>query len=90
MDGASDEDLDAFRQKFGAVNRTFSYLAGEANEGRLPQLPEAPWPPSEWVAEDSMREEAAEAEAEPATNGYAQPAEEVPDAQGASADADGG
>ncbi len=72
MDGSSDEDRATFGQKFASANRMLSYLAGEANEGRLPQSKNAPWPPHEWAIEDSMRAEATEAEAEPATNGYDQ------------------
>jgi hypothetical protein len=75
LDGASDEDRDTFGQRFATVNRTLPDLAGEANEGRLPQSPNAPWPPHEWVVEDAMRADAADEEAEPALNGYDQPSE---------------
>ena len=70
MDGSSPEDRVTFIQKFGPVHRTFSYVAGEAVEGRLPQSKNAPWPPHEWTIEENMRADAADAEAEPATNGY--------------------
>jgi hypothetical protein len=75
MDGSTDEDRATFGQKFAAANRALSYIAGEANGGRLPQSKNAPWPPHEWVVEDAMRADAADAEAEPATNGYDQPTE---------------
>jgi len=86
MDGATDEDLATFGQRFKPVNRALSYIAGEATAGRLPMRADEPWPPQEWVVEDNMREEAEEAAAEPATNGY----EEVPDAQGADNESVGG
>jgi len=75
MDRSSPQDHDTFVQKFGPVNRTFSYIAGEAVEGRLPQSKNAPWPPHEWVIEENMRADAADAEAEPALNGYDQSSE---------------
>jgi hypothetical protein len=66
-----DPALDEFRQRLAVVDRTFEYIAGEKNAGRLPQLKEAPWPPAEWVAEENMRADAAEGAAEDEAEGEA-------------------
>lgn len=51
-------DREVFNKKFYEVNRLLDYVSAEKNEGRLPQLKEAPWPPPEWVFEDAMRADA--------------------------------
>lgn len=66
----SDADKEKWGPRFSYVFRVFEYVANEATSGRLPALKGSPWPPAEWVAEDNMRADAADAAAEPATNGY--------------------
>lgn len=55
---------------FGQVNWMFDYVSEQKGAGRLPELKEAPWPPSQLAMMIAMREDAADAAAEPGTNGY--------------------
>ena len=62
FDNLDPSDRETFNQKFYEVNRLLDYVSAEKNEGRLPQLKEAPWPPPEWVFQDAMRADAEDEE----------------------------
>ena len=58
FDNLDPGDRETFNQKFSGVNRLLDYVSGQKNDGLLPQLQEAPWPPPEWAFEDAMRADA--------------------------------
>lgn len=93
MARTNDADVDFADNEVYPVQVLYRSVDSDLVSGRLPRSPEdpqdVPGQDPRFLQMQAMREDAADAEAEPATNGYDQ-SEEVPDVQSPDDDTDGG